>query len=927
MIFSYMLGNIKGRKSEFLTSLVILILVGAVVSASFFYIHNSADLLLQQKLNSSPVDAWIELYTFRTENETLRITVDEVKNYIMSNYDFISNMENLTTGYSLINITITFGEPPYEYYYYEIEYTSVALVDDSFITSPFLNIFDLDVFPNQLKENEVLINRESYLTYYYYENPESLIGKNVTFVFSTKESNVTFSCKIVGFFGVTLSAGGYYYGSSFFKPTFLLSTKLLQKLMYYNWTDYQDNVLVQFRHDLINSDNWKTYKAEFENFARALRREFQPFVSVKLLINNVFESYSFWSTSSFMSYLIYMFPVIILGLVVLKFDYELTSVKRRRELSTLKSRGLSNTTLILMSLFEVVIYSAIATVISLPVGNLSSQVFLQLYGVIPSLNIQSIIVDSYLYPIYVIFVFGVIFSINLLSLMPIVFTTLTREIVEARTYTSLGLEKIKVSGYEIATVIFYWPLMIFIIFLFPIYELFSVAALVFLFYLVYIVVKIFAIIAASAKRYVFSKLKSYVDDFSTTILSANIKHRTKVPGYSVAILALVLAFALSTTALFAMTTNYAHDMSYYYTGSDISYVIAPQYAINTTTIVNITKSIDGVSDVSVMRVFTGYIRIVKEYWISEHYLKVVAVDEHFLDVAYYESYFLKSSDIQQLLDDDSAVILSEGFRWDVIDARRMTLYIPTNETVAISFSCNVVDINSYIPRIGSEDWYYFVVIGNQRVKNISYNRSTNYVLVSIDEESDPNVVANEIANVLGENITDLRVAETYYTAIQTKVENLINYGMLSLTVFYMVILISFGQAILYMDQIERYRKEFAVLKALGITKKQFRKYFLIDIISNFLGALLLAIALATGYSLYISQSPFNLPLDLSPLFKGEIYYFTGSGRYLPVELIIPYFDWLWLSLLALAVLLSVLPPVLTYIQRLNIGQELKYEFG
>jgi len=79
--------------------------------------------------------------------------------------------------------------------------------------------------------------------------------------------------------------------------------------------------------------------------------------------------------------------------------------------------------------------------------------------------------------------------------------------------------------------------------------------------------------------------------------------------------------------------------------------------------------------------------------------------------------------------------------------------------------------------------------------------------------------------------------------------------------------------------------------------------------------------------LYISQSPFNLPLDLSPLFKGEIYYFTGSGRYLPVELIIPYFDWLWLSLLALAVLLSVLPPVLTYIQRLNIGQELKYEFG
>lgn len=909
MIWTYFISNIKGRKNEMLTSLLILILVGAVISASFFYIHNSSNLLLQQKLEENKVDAWIELLNFRVENGTIGVPLDTVKNYIQDNFDFVKCIVNVTTGYAYMNMTIED-----EWYPWVVsDFTSILVVDENFMASDVAEFLDYDHSPILLKPNEVLLNSESYYIWY----TSNIIGTNITFLFNFGNTSVIYPATIVGFFDANI-AWQYRYSV----PTFLLSTQLFREIAS-NWTDYNDNLFIQFDHSSINTENWEQYQQKINDFARSLRREFSPFINVKLPINTVFEEYSSWHFYTQSWYFIYLVPVIILGWVILKFDYELTSIKRRRELSTLKSRGFSNTSLLIMSGAEILFYSVIAAIVSLPLGNLSSLLFLQYYGVYQEINVVDMFVKSYSYPYYFEIVFSAMVFINMLSLMPIIFLTLTSEIAEARTYTAYGYEKIRITASEILALILYLPMTAFIFFLFPIFQLFTIALLAFIFYLVYILLKAFAKISAGLKFKLFKVLRKGFSDATTVIIKGNVQNRTKIPGYSIAILALVLTFAFATTATFAMTANYAHDISYYYAGADISFEVLPNYANQTPLILNITKEIDGVANVSLVRSFVGIFEYTARYGRTSSYITTLVIDDNFLNVLYHEEYFLPVKDIETILKDNKSIMVPLNWKIYMQNTYNHRLSVIINETGIITIPVKIRAYNNYFPRIAFNTWSRFIVISDDYFKIADYNVSRNYIFVAVEENVDPENVSAEIENLLAENITGIRVAQESYETIQTKVENLINYGMLSLTTFYMIVLLSLGQIIFYMDQVEHYRKEYSVLKALGFDRKQFSKLFSVDIITNFLGSIILAISLALLYAYYISSSVLNLPLDISPL-VGDYYYPAGL---LPVEFIIPYWDWLSIALVALVALLIVIIPIVLYIQKLNISQELKYEFG
>ncbi|RLI62807.1 MAG: hypothetical protein DRO67_06830, partial [Candidatus Asgardarchaeum californiense] len=246
----------------------------------------------------------------------------------------------------------------------------------------------------------------------------------------------------------------------------------------------------------------------------------------------------------------------------------------------------------------------------------------------------------------------------------------------------------------------------------------------------------------------------------------------------------------------------------------------------------------------------------------------------------------------------------------------------------------VTDYFEYFPRIRFMNSSSFLIVNASHLRSFSFKETTNYIFIKTKKNINVTSVANEILQKFKDKITEIHVAEVTREAILSRKDNVILFGFFIQMSFYMVIFLSLGIIVISINKIKRYRKEYAILRALGFTEKQFIIYFSLDMFLPFIVSLLAALVIALIAGLYVATPEFMLRyLDLSTLigessFFGQevsaIYYYENI---LPVECTIPLATWIQIiGIIALSILTSIMLMLLA-VKKLNISQELKFEFG
>jgi len=910
MITTYLLSNITGRKKEFAITMTLLIIVGSFFSATFFYVENASSYYLTEKINETQIDAWVNILRLKTDNGYQSIPSRNVTDYINENFNFVEHVVNFTTGFATIYV-VGIG----------LSYERVMVVDENFFKNDYNPLLS-EVSPLKLNKSDVLVNRIIKEKHWIIERHFNDIPKEklaITFYGEDYQSRVEVkNLTFTGFFEFRVAPiiSEQYLQNL---PLLIISKELFEEVRY-NWTMSHENLIVMFDHSKIDKNTWRAYRDIFYDFSSNIINKFQPYLLVDLFIDAIFDEYGRWVSYSNILYYLYGIPIFIVGWAVLKFDFELTSTKRRQELATLKTRGYSNKDLLLLLVLEIIIYTILASLISLPIGNISSIMFLSIEGILISISLQDILLASYLNIYLLIILITVLVTLVLLSLLPTILTALASEVSEARTYTAMGFEKIEITEFEVLILIFYIPGLFVIlapyrlsIFTYPLILL----LIPYLILLLHVVIKALGRVSVFVKSKIFGKISMRTHSVSTYIISATLKQRPKSSGYSTAILALVLSFVFITSATYAISMNHAHDIAYYYAGADISFYVPSRYGSDIPQILNETRAINGVLNVSCVRVININVMYSDGKNIFYEYPALILINDSFLNAAYHENYFLDYSIVRTILDSNTPVaIVSENIAQNLYTSTfRRIVYNINGTTKSLDFS--VQGSVNYFPRIVESKHDTFMIMKESHFRDVPYTSSENYIFVNIDDSFDPENISRIIAEKFEYKAVDIRVAKTYYENIQNIFQNRVNYGMISMNIAFIIVLLSLGQSILYFDQIERYRKDYAILLATGMDKHQIRDLFIYDTLSNFFSGLLVGAIITLIYIKYLISSPTNLPI-----ISGDI-----PIDILPVQLVIPIAEWSIYVGLTFAALLSMVYPLLQYVSKLNLSQELKYEFG
>jgi len=929
------------KKSEFALTLVLLLLVGCVISSSYFYVYNAANSVLVSKLSSIPIDAKIENYRLNISGTISMVHQKNITQYIVSKYKgIITNINNFTESHGEIFFRV----------YYDSRYsitrrytTSFFSIDEQDLSLDLRNLFVFDIPPSKLNESDVLIRLNSAFTRSYSFDIEKAIGTKIKLtVILSNNTKRSFMLRVVGFYAFKLERQN----SNFIIESFseiLVSPLFLSKIYPY-LGDAKDAILLSFDKRYIRFENVDYYQQKYKAFAIDVARKFKPYVRVKLPIIDTIMKFKEWYTFQFLNYFAYILPVLLIGWIVLKFEYELTGMRRRLTIATLKTRGFSNSEILLTSIFEAIVNSIIVVIPALILGNLSSIYYLQLQGISTPVdvnNLAGIVELSFSNPFYLTVLLAMLLAINIFALVPMVLKTLTHEVAEAKTYTAMGFENIEFPTTEKVLLVIFLPISFYILFILDLMSqlFFFMIILIYIFLISNMLVKLFAKALVGAYSELIDILSRIIKTASTKLISISLKRQAKITGYTLVILSLTLSFSLAVTTTQATILNHVHDLSYYYAGSDISFRISDDFRNETAQILQEVIDMTSVQNATLIRIITGQIYFVFENKAGKEYslltdIKIIAIDKSFLSVAYLEPYFLKESQVKSIIFDNKSALASSDLSWSFSRCKRYTPYIINSKNRYVRLNASVTDYFEYFPRIRFMNSSSFLIVNASHLRSFSFKETTNYIFIKTKKNINVTSVANEILQKFKDKITEIHVAEVTREAILSRKDNVILFGFFIQMSFYMVIFLSLGIIVISINKIKRYRKEYAILRALGFTEKQFIIYFSLDMFLPFIVSLLAALVIALIAGLYVATPEFMLRyLDLSTLigessFFGQevsaIYYYENI---LPVECTIPLATWIQIiGIIALSILTSIMLMLLA-VKKLNISQELKFEFG
>ena len=926
------------KKSDFVITLILLMLTGTLISTTYFYAYNATDYVLHNKLHQVLPEAKVEIYRLNISDVITTIPQEKVSQYIFSKYEnIISEVYNVTEGFA--DATFTVYHQSGDYTSTEHCTTTILSMDDRNLPQNLKALIAFDKAPSLLNETEALVRSDSeYLTYF--DHKTDAIGSTLELTFNLLNgTKKTYTLHITGFFTVktSLERGDFFHHKSEILPQILINLHILSEV-HKEWTQMKQTIWITFNKSSLTSENLEKFKQNLHTFAADISTTFDPFVRVKLPILDAITNFEEWYSFESVNYFAYIIPALLVGWVITKFQYEISGMQRRRKIATLKSRGISNIEIIFAIIIECLFYSIIVLVPATIIGDKLSLYYLNIQGIpVGESNgeIYSTLAHTFSNPFYMAALFITLFVLNIVSLAPNTIKSLSHEIVEARTYTAMGFEKIKISQVEKIIFLTYMPLSLYVLFIFDVFnqKYLFLLALIYLFFVANIAMKVFVNFLAKLEYKFANIIAKNVDAVSAILTTANLKQRTKVTGYSLAILILTLSFSLIVSASHVMLVTHAHDVAYYYTGADISFKISEQYHNKVEEILNITRGIEGVKNASLVRVFDGEIFLRNDFS-ENYYIRVIAIDSSFLECAFIKDYFLRKSSIAEVISNENKALASYGLKQDISSSESYSIHIILEYLKTAKINVRITDYVRYFPRIKFGSVMQFIVVNEEKVQDISYKYSQNYIYVALEIKVNITKVASDIVTQFKDAIHDIRVAKSIYNNTLLYSNNLLTFGFLDMIQFFMIIYLSFGLFVITLSKVERHRKEYAILRAIGFRRTQFLMLFVFDIAVTFVIITVVSVVISLIITYVLSASALIVRyLDLTLLIgEPNIINNVFAGIFyieiiLPVEYIIPIYTWLSIIVLILLVLWSTIFPSILYIKELTISYELKFEFG
>ncbi|MGQ4833679.1 MAG: FtsX-like permease family protein [Candidatus Asgardarchaeia archaeon] len=935
----YLIGNITYRKLSTFTLIFIALLSVTLLTSIFYYDSYARGLILRERVGIYASDGYISVYQTLASSYNTSIPPYKVINYIKENVTIIKEYGVVYTPFIYFNSSNpeVYNQPLGGYSFF---------IDSSFMNSSIRKIFRTSVDLSSLQDNELLINEKSYE----FERYPSLLGSTITVYLLFENRTFVANFTIVGTYSLSVyPETRYYYPYEINEGVTFLSVKGALAYLLSNGTGIIDSTVesliqkidykVFFKFDRNAFSSLDTYSS-YQIAVRAARKisiYFSPFVGTFLFFESIFQSLNEYTLQHLAVLFIFVLPVLILSIIVLKFVFETSAVRRRREISILKSRGFTNKELVLLSIVELCIYSLVTSIFSIILGNLVAYYFIS-SSLSAEVDLLSMIISSFTRGFDIVATFFASLTFMFLSFSNTLLYSISAEATEARRYYTQESEEIRLSGFEIISVFlvgtFALPLLLSpysISFLLSVassisaLSVFAIIPTIFLAYFIYILIKIGLLVLVNLKKLFISLMEKIKETTASKMLSRYLIYRKKSEGFAIFAIFLAISITFSSIAFLAISQNYLHDISYYYVGSDISFKYPTSSFENVSYVIDEISSLQEVAGVSVVYVGQGYVYTRSYYGISLTSCTVIAIDEHFPEVAYIEDYFL-DKELVKLVSKSKSFAISSYIQYDRYEERRdiTARILYSNESYYKQITFEIVGDSHYIPGVTAQfSTSTFIVISKSVVSDVLKNFTKSILfLVKVSDSSTLAKLKESINDVLNKyvsnNTIQINVAKDYYDALMNSIENKTTFGFLYLVFGTTLLFIVVGQGILYFDKFEKTKKDLVILKTMGISSKGLASLIYLDTLINTVIAILFGLALSIIFLVTYSLS---IP---TILYLGEL---RTSISSFPLQFVTPDNEWLLSTLLLVITLLIVNLPILRRIIKMNIAKVIKYEFG
>ncbi len=926
---TYLISRITNNKKETTVLLLVIILTNAFYVSTYLYSVNAKEALFREAISEVPVHAIVSFRPDRWVSYTniTNVSFSQLLGYLEKNstlFDVISYNKMLT-----VKANVSYhGE---EYPLPLSRYTTIGYLSKNFTESPFTNLIKTSYPIAKLNQTEVLVS-ESFVEALERFTPLELVGLYIKFYLEVNDTyTMVKTYHIVGTYALQLKSQQKL--NPLYRRLFCDFLGIYDAIKPFQDANSSDGfkegiVFINFKKQLFQIDNFNKGYADIRYFKNRLEMAFQPIVSVDLYLDSVYEKYETWSGQFNSTTLYVTVPLIFVAWTVLKFEFDLSSIKRRRELSILKSRGYSNADIVLLSVTELLIYTCISVLIVMPLSNVLSMLFLQQFEIVRNISIADLILASYR-PELVIFVFFVTLILLLTAYIDTLLFVISIEPVESHTFYSAEFDEMKVSYFEILILMYVFPgLVVIVLILLPLIEL---AGINWFFYLVLFIfstgvflisMKLFAVGNSTLKSLILVTMKDKLKSgrLFAKILSPYMKRRKKFDGFSIVSIFLVLLVATTTITTVATFNNQLHDKAYYYTGADMSLKLNTD---NLTLIENLKGKIASLPEVyAVSHTRTGfavYPIVVKGIYMQIGYT-IVAVDKNYPKVAFLKDYFLSKGLIERVVEKGNVILMSRPQEKGTVPSLAK-IKIFTDKKLMLTKTYQVIGEAKYAPRIKGEkmaDRIIFMSLSEyNRVSSFS---SADYFFIKL--KSDVNITAfrEKLYDITNDTVKDIRVAQEYLTSISSYVENRAFYALEYMIFFLMLLFVAMGQTIMFFDKYEKIRKDLAILKTIGLGNSQILQITLVDLSTNFL----IALAFVGAVLGYTQISGLFYTMILSSL---NVNWGILSTVDLPFVVVIPLDLTLIVLLISFVTIAISLIPVLYLFRRLNVAEEMKQEFS
>ncbi|MGY5860512.1 MAG: hypothetical protein RTU63_14165 [Candidatus Thorarchaeota archaeon] len=914
----FLSSRITSHAPEILVAFLVFSLSSGVVGGVLLYLDSAGPEVLSEMSDEVLIDMQVNFRSsFYEQNDT---TIESIRNLVLEQ-DFVSNAEGVS--------------------YVEINDDEVLLPE--YQRSVILGIEESyeDTFPKGLimaQGNIPLNDSNCYIQTNMLVNEELVIGDNYTISVPTTSGRMNRTLTIAGTFQSDLFIRRLSYDTPHFSYLYVvvdrntLNTQF-ESLGYSGDNSLTDRIWVSFNANELVTGNPSDIVSSLRNIEKQLEQRILPDASVvDFNLVSVFYEYSTWTTGMRIIALAFSIPSIIMGVMLIHYNSNLEEDQQRRNVGTLKTRGATGSQatrwILSMSLFTGVLGSIGALLTGILSAFLAGGVQeLMTFSLAQMTNFTVVLLPS---SIVIIFMFS--FCAGLIVTIPSALRAFLMTAADAHSMIgrkrTASSERMSNPVYQVGLVGVSGVLLIPLVDGLESFGDLSLGS-AFIGITIIILLSIFTIgltflLARPSARFkaaILLRIRRPTLFASSRVLGKTAISFNRSEG--VAIVFISLVFTAGMFSALAATTGNAHmkELFMFDVGADVVVDVKSGLENITLDMIDEILQVEGVRQASGMVKVSTRITFMMDYngrlypYNSTKTIYGIQPTE-WAESAFlrpYFTYFGDPIDAINSLEGSNSTALANfkpilGYGSDAFGNSFPLLA----DTISIEFlgpeekhilNCTISDVMAGRPNgFNRADYGYLLFIGDtylpgeeiedifamldisiiHQVLNISH---LNKFYVDLVEGADYNQVMEDIGNIAPWSFSDIRSPFTEIDAVLESRAGQAIYGAYTLNVLFSILYLSAGVILVATMKIRSLRKQFSLLRALGVQPPSIIKVVLIDstigvvlgaIVGSLVGVLLTFIILRvplTYLGLSTSVAWEGLPLLLSvpiPLIVGIV---------------------------------------------------------